>query len=67
MVLICIFIVPIRIPQPYSSNITIPKLSLDDINKAAKESREEVEKYLKNETDLINRGLLTLKLDKISQ
>ncbi len=62
MVLIFIFVVPIRIPQPYSSNITIPKLSLDDINKAAKESREEVEKFLKTETDLINRGLVILML-----
>jgi hypothetical protein len=67
LVLISIFIVSISIPQPYSSKITIPKLSLDDINKAAKESREEVEKFLKTETDLITRGLFTLKLDKFSQ
>ncbi len=62
MVLISIFIVTIRIPQPYSSKITIPKLSLDDINKAAEESIEEVEKFLNRETDLINRGLVILML-----
>jgi hypothetical protein len=60
VVLVSIFIVPIRISRTGSPNVKIPKLSLDNINKAAKESIRAVEKFLKTGTDLIDRGLVIL-------
>jgi hypothetical protein len=56
--LIYIFIVPIRIPRPYRSNIEIREPSLDDINRAAKRSYDEINRFLKRELELINEGFI---------
>jgi hypothetical protein len=56
--LIYIFIVHIRIPPPYSSNIEIRKPSLEDINRAAKQSDREIDMFYKRETELINEGVI---------
>jgi hypothetical protein len=58
--LIYIFIVPIRIPRPYRSNIEIRKLSLEDINRAVKQSNHEINKFFKRELELINGGFINI-------